>query len=65
MNLTLPHTTSGIALVLVVINVFHIATASVCTLPNHSDIDGAITQSQEATNFLKSFFENQLKICIL
>gem|GEM_PF-2619109 len=63
-NLTFHHTTSGIALVFVVIKVFHIATASVCTEPNHSDIDGAITVSQLATIFLSSSFSNPSNICI-
>jgi len=64
-NFTFQYTTSGIALVLLVIRIFHIAIDSVCTLPNHSDTDGAITQSQEAINFLKSVLLNQLNICKL
>jgi hypothetical protein len=37
----------------------------VCTEPNHSDTDGAITQSQDATRVLKLFFEKPLNILIL
>jgi hypothetical protein len=61
-KLTFHQTTSGIALVFVVINIFHIATASVCTDQNHSEIEGAITQSQLAINFLSSNLLNQLYI---
>jgi hypothetical protein len=64
MNLILPETTSGMAEILLVINIFHIAQASVCTDPNHSDSDGAITQLQVATSSLKSSFFIQLKTWI-
>jgi hypothetical protein len=52
-NLIFPETTSGIAEVLLVIKIFHIATLSVCTDQNHSEIDGAITALQLATITLK------------
>jgi hypothetical protein len=60
-NLIFQETTSGIADVLLVIKIFPIATLSVCTDPNHSEIDGAITQSQLATINLNWSLLTQLK----
>jgi hypothetical protein len=62
-NLIFHETTSGIAEVLLVIKIFHIATLSVCTDPNHSDIDGAMTQSQLATINLNCSLVTPLKSC--
>ena len=64
-NLTFHRTTSGIEAILVVNNIFDIATLSVCTDPNHSEIDGAMTTSEHAIKSRNSFISNQSKINIL
>jgi hypothetical protein len=48
----------------VVIKVLDIAQLSVCTDPNHSEREGAITASTLATKILSLYKSNQSKTCI-
>jgi succinate dehydrogenase/fumarate reductase cytochrome b subunit len=65
MNFTFHRTTSGMEAIFVVKRVFPIATLSVCTDPNHSEIDGAMTMSQQAINLRNSFDSKPSKSWIL
>lgn len=57
---TCQETTSGIGHTVVVKSGFHIAAASVCTDPNHSDNEGATIKSALATNVRSCFWSNHL-----